>query len=48
MANPAFRLERDEERRRIVITLSARSNGDVWTAAVAAVIVENAWRDPAI
>jgi hypothetical protein len=48
VTDPGFRFERDEQQRRIVITLSEKASVDVWMAAVAAVITQNAWRDPAV
>jgi hypothetical protein len=43
-----FRLERDEQRRRLVITLSARATVEVWSAVVSTVIAGDAWGYPAI
>ena len=48
VADPGFRVERDEQRRRIEVTLSAKVTVDAWMAAVASVIAQNAWRDPAV
>src|SRR5688572_25125643 len=46
MTHPGFRFERDQERRRIVITLSANVTVGLWRTTVSTLVAENAWRDP--
>jgi hypothetical protein len=48
MTEPGFLFERDEGRRRVVITLRARATMEVWWTTVSTVVAENAWGDSVI
>jgi hypothetical protein len=45
---PAFNVEHDQDRRRVVITLSAKATVAVWQATVSALVAADAWRAPLI
>ena len=48
MTEAGFLFERDEGRRRVVITLRARATLDVWWTTVSTVVAANAWGDSVI
>ena len=43
MTDAGFTFERDETRRRVVITLSARATTDVWRTTMSALVTRDAW-----
>jgi hypothetical protein len=48
MMRRPFSLEHDQERRRVVITLSAKATVAVWQATVSALVAADAWHAPLI
>jgi hypothetical protein len=48
VSSHGFRFERDERRRRVVVTLAARVTVDVWWASVSALVREGVWAEPVV